>query len=163
MSVGMGLEFAQIDKRLREINFRLRKPEPINVQCVLQEKVTVMGVVVKVFTYEVSLAAVPEDSDAIAQVLAASGVFVDVENTAVDTLDEVGPEANVVMVKGVEGNQVSLVLSYKDEVGNISTVPQTVEFVVVDGIAPDVPEGAMTVAQVAQETVELPDVEPPVE
>ena len=148
-------------ERLQVIDFKVTVPKSVVVFCVSQERVSIMGTSVKVFTYKVELAAVPEGNDAIAQELQMKGVFVDVDNTVVEQVIRTGPEATTQIFKAKEGSQVTLELYYEDDDSNKSLLPQKVEWIVRDLIAPKVPEGAITsVVQKDQEMVEIPDLEP---
>lgn len=106
------------------------------------ERVSIMGTSVKVFTYEVAVAAVPEGNNAIAQELQMKGVFVDVDNMVIEQIIRTGPEATTQIFKVKAGSQVTLKVYYEDDEGNL--LPRN---------------GAITsVVQKDQEMVELSDV-----
>jgi len=148
-------------KCIQVIDFKVTLPEPVSVFCVSQEGVFIMGTKVKVFLYEVAINAVPEDSDAVQQELKLEGVYQDPENLTVDQVIVTGPEATTQTFKAADTKEVKLSLSYVDDVGNRSLLPQEVIWTVEDQIGPVVPEGAIgSVIQKDQEMIELPDVEP---
>lgn len=148
-----------IEHHLCVLDFRIQRPEVFSVTCVSQRKVSIMGKIVQVFAYTVELAAVPETSDAVAQAVSCTGVFVDVDNTAVPYSQQFGREAASFEIEAVEGNEVAIELVYVDSAGNITADPLRTAFVVVDGVGPDVPADALNIRQTGQWAVELPDEE----
>jgi len=159
MHLDMNVQLSEIKEELRFVRFRFTKPESFTIVEVTQEEVFIMGTTVDVFGYEIQLAAVPENNDAVEQKVDLTGIFKDAENTSViDTIVGLGREPQTLSIKAMEDETVSVSLRYVDANSNVSE-PEVVEFTVEDGIAPEVPIDAMTITQTMQETVELPDEE----
>jgi hypothetical protein len=150
----------ELESAVKGLSFRLSMAERMTVKVLQQKEEVVMGRVVNVFTYQVNLAAVPEGNDAVKQHLTCDGLFQDASNPSVEMTYEFGKEPQVIQIKAVEEELVSLALSYEDKNGN-KQIPRVTEFVCVDKVAPDVPIDALQVQQLPiQETVELEDEDP---
>ena len=149
--------FEYIDKQIRILNFRITRPEIFSIACISQREESIMGKTVRVFTHQIDLAAVPAGNDAVSQTINCTGVFLDLENTSAPYSQSFSREAATLYLDAVEGEEVAIELSYADSLGNKTANPVRASFVVIDGIGPDVPADALTIKQVSQREVELPD------
>ena len=147
-----------IEHHLCVLDFRITRPEVFTIACVSQRKETIMGQLVQVFTYTIDLAAVPAGNDAVSQTISCTGVFLHTGDTSAPYSQSFSREAATLYLDAVEGEEVTIELSYADSLGNKTANPVRASFVVIDGIGPDVPADALTIRQTAQRAVELPEV-----
>ena len=113
----------------------------------------------KLFTYEITLAPVPDGNDAVAQELQCDGVYLTPDEPHGTTIMAAGPEGGVKTIQAIEERFVTLSLSYYDAANNQSLPLIVGPFEVVDEVAPDMPAG-MSIAQTNQSVVDIPDQTP---
>lgn len=152
---------APILAAIDDLIFTLRGPEDFSVKQTDFYEETIMGKTVKVFSYLVGLAAAGEK--VASQTLNCIGVFDTPEQPYSDFEGSYGPEAKEITIKAVEGATIMLRLGYTGTNGVKSAFFVEKMFHVVDELAPEVPEDALTAVQTGCETVELPDEEQPIE
>lgn len=122
-------------------------PAPVQIA----EELTTMG---KLFTYRQEFLPPKEGVDRIRLVVTVDGVVTDTQVLPAST-------GATTFKAGPEGAAVVLSLDNLDAAGNDSD-NVSLEFTVVDQIAPPAPDGFGPIVQIAEETVEDPPADPPV-
>jgi len=158
--LSLKIKLDSIEAAVRVVIFRLLEPEEFDVTLLSQKEEIIMGQKKQVFTYQVAINA-PKKSDVANQQFVARGVFESVEKPVTELVWNLDPVAQVLQVKAILDESVTLELSYTDAAGN-PTTPRSTTFKVEDKVSPEAPDvDSFNITQLPiQEEVELPDPTP---